>query len=59
MYGRVNLAHVPVITDSVRMKTMIDAAGKEISFQNFVFDAYKDFISYWDYLKKINKNMEW
>ena len=54
-YGRVNLAHVAVITDSVRMKSMIDGKGNEIKFQNFVFDAYRDFISYWDYLKKINK----
>jgi len=54
-YGRVNLAHVAVITDSVRMKSMNDGKGNEIKFQNFVFDAYRDFISYWDYLKKINK----
>jgi len=54
-YGRVNLAHLPVITDSTKMKSMMDGKGNEISLQNFVFDAYRDFISYWDYLKKINK----
>jgi hypothetical protein len=53
-YGRVNLAHDSVISDSVRLKTIPTPTGVEITLHNFVMDAYKEFILYWDSLKKVN-----
>lgn len=54
-YGRVNLNNDSVIVDRSKLISKISANGTEIKLMNFVFDAYRDFISYWDYLKKINK----
>jgi hypothetical protein len=54
-YGRVNLSHEPVMSDSVRLKTITNGRGIETTLHNFVMDAYKDFLSYWDFLKKSNR----
>lgn len=54
-YGRVDLQNDSVILDQSKILSKITSTGDEIKLTNFVFDAYKDFVSYWDYLKKIDK----
>jgi hypothetical protein len=53
-YGRVDLDNIPVIIKETQTKT-VSIGSKQIILHNFVHDAYKELISYWDYLKKINK----
>ena len=54
-FGRVNLNNEPIIVDQATLKTLVTNTGGEIVLLNFVLDAYKDFVSYWSYLNKINK----
>lgn len=51
-YGRVNLQHVPVMCDQNTLKLFNEENGTIVILQNFAIDAYKDFISYWEFLKK-------
>ncbi len=54
-YGRVNLNNQPIILKNNSLRSLTDVGGNEIKLNNFVFDAYRDFSSYWDSLKKVNK----
>lgn len=54
-YGRVNLNNEAVITNNAKIKSFNASNGKEYKLANFTLDAYRDFVSYWDSLKRINK----
>lgn len=54
-YGRVNLKNESVIVDQATLKNFVSPEGRETILLNFVLDAYKEFISYWNYLGKIDK----
>lgn len=54
-YGRVDLNNNAVITTEAVLKSFNKSNGPEIKLNNFVLDAYSEFNSYWNYLKRINK----
>lgn len=54
-YGRVDLQHISVVVDQTKLKTINISQYQQVKLLDFVSDAYREFASYWEYLKKVGK----